>query len=209
LPIPWTACGFISHESRPLPGTDASVSWSGNAHVLQGQNSATAPFFFADQPELVAGSRGKTKFLSQFPSLAASESIKAVDDPVLESTWARCRLDLSERERCAAAYRLHKDLLRLRREEAALKPQDQRWFDGAVLSDQALVLRYFGETEAGDRLLLVNLAPIDFESAARTVVSPAPRSQVGYPVVQWELWRLWNAGLDHRQFGDWASRHFG
>jgi maltooligosyltrehalose trehalohydrolase len=159
----------------------------GTPMLFQGQEfGATAPFlFFADhEPELARlVHAGRRKFLSQFPSLAASESVKAVDDPVLESTWARCRLDLSERERCAAAYRLHKDLLRLRREEAALKPQDQRWFDGAVLSDQALLLRYFGETEAGDRLLLVNLG-------RDQLLSPLPEPLMAPPretkwVVQW------------------------
>jgi maltooligosyltrehalose trehalohydrolase len=52
---------------------------------------------------------------------------------------------------------MHKDLIRLRREEPALAPRDQRWFEGTVLGERAFLLRYFGQSESDDRLLLVNL----------------------------------------------------
>ena len=69
--------------------------------------------------------------------------------------------DAYERQRHHEVYRLHKDLLRLRREEPALQPRDQRWFDGAALCDEAFFLRYFGPDEDQDRVLLVNLG-IDY-----------------------------------------------
>jgi maltooligosyltrehalose trehalohydrolase len=61
---------------------------------------------------------------------------------------------------------LHKDLLRIRREDPVLRAQRLRGLDGAVLSDHAFVLRYFGES-MGDRLLVVNFG-------ARLHASPIP-----------------------------------
>jgi maltooligosyltrehalose trehalohydrolase len=77
-------------------------------------------------------------------------------DPGDRATFERCKLDFSEREKHTAAYRLHKDLLRLRRDEPVFHAQQPRGLDGAVLGDEAFVLRYFGEN-GDDRLLLVNL----------------------------------------------------
>jgi maltooligosyltrehalose trehalohydrolase len=129
--------------------------------LFQGQEfGATTPFmFFADHHQELAPlvHKGRKEFLSQFPSIDVESSKRVIDDPALETTFQRCILDLSERERNAPVYRLHKDLLKLRREEPALRPRDRPWFDGAVLGEQALALRYFGESENDDRLLLVNL----------------------------------------------------
>src|SRR5206468_3160504 len=71
----------------------------------------------------------------------------------------RSRLDPAERDRPAHAsvLQLHKDLLRLRREEAVFRRVQRRGdVDGAVLGEEAFVLRYFGENN-DDRLLIVNL----------------------------------------------------
>src|SRR5262249_31793480 len=51
---------------------------------------------------------------------------------------------------------LHRDLLKLRREDPAFRAQAYRGVDGAVLGAQAFVLRYFVEG-AEDRILVVNL----------------------------------------------------
>jgi maltooligosyltrehalose trehalohydrolase len=50
---------------------------------------------------------------------------------------------------------LHRDLLAMRRGDAAFRTQQRGAVDGAVLGAEAFVLRFFDE--AGDRLLLVNL----------------------------------------------------
>jgi maltooligosyltrehalose trehalohydrolase len=80
-----------------------------------------------------------------------------IDDPANTETFDRCRLNLGERESNQMLYQLHKDLLRLRREESVLAPRDQRNCDGATLGEQTLILRYFGERPLDDRLLVVNL----------------------------------------------------
>jgi maltooligosyltrehalose trehalohydrolase len=52
---------------------------------------------------------------------------------------------------------MHRDLLKLRREDPVFAAQRAESIEGAVLGAEAFALRYFGERQAGDRLLLVNL----------------------------------------------------
>jgi maltooligosyltrehalose trehalohydrolase len=130
----------------------------GTPMLFQGQEFASsAPFlFFADHdPELAKAVRtGRAEFLSQWRSLGSGKLQYA--DPCAESTFELCKLDHSERERHLESTRLHADLLRLRREEPVFHRQDRR-FDGAVLGEEAFVLRFFGDQPQGDRLLVVNL----------------------------------------------------
>ncbi|HEX3128063.1 MAG TPA: malto-oligosyltrehalose trehalohydrolase [Thermoanaerobaculia bacterium] len=123
--------------------------------LFQGQEfCSSAPFlYFADHnPELAEAVRkGRLEFLSQFPSLADPEVQAVIATPHDPATFERCKLDFAERERHAGCYALHRDLLRLRREDAAFLGR----MDGAVLTSDALVLRFFDPE--GDRLLLVNL----------------------------------------------------
>jgi maltooligosyltrehalose trehalohydrolase len=129
--------------------------------LFQGQEfGASAPFvFFADHHEQLTKQvhAGRKEFLRQFPSLATEAAQDCVPLPAADETMERCKLDFAERQKHAAVYQMHKDLLRLRREEPALRPRDERWYDGAVFCDHAFCLRYFGETPAEDRLLLINL----------------------------------------------------
>ena len=127
--------------------------------LFQGQEfAASSPFlFFADhKPELAALVRqGRREFISQFPSLADAEIQRLLADPCDPATFDRCKLDFAERKSHGAASRLHRDLLRLRREDPVFRvPRDV--VDGAVLGSEALVLRFFSDT-SGDRLLVVNL----------------------------------------------------
>jgi maltooligosyltrehalose trehalohydrolase len=135
----------------------------GTPMLFHGQEfGATTPYlFFADHHAQLAPLvlQGRKEFLSQFPSIATAESQAVIDDPSKSETFERCRLDLTERTKNEAIYRLHKDLLRLRREETALRPRDERRYDGAVFNERAFMLRYFGESERESRILLVNLGP--------------------------------------------------
>jgi maltooligosyltrehalose trehalohydrolase len=128
--------------------------------LFQGQEFASSrPFlYFADhEAELAALVReGRRTFLTQFPSLAQPEMLDRVPAPEESSTFERCKLDHGERTTHAEACALHRDLLRLRREDPVLGRQGEHGFDGAVLSPHAFVLRWFGG-EGGDRLLVVNL----------------------------------------------------
>ncbi len=122
--------------------------------LFMGQEfGASAPFlYFADhQPELAdAVRKGRRQFLEQFASIAAHQ--RSLDDPGDEATYRRCKLDLAERGAHHQLYALHRDLLRLRREDPVLASEH---VDGAVLGDEAFCVRYFAGAE--DRLLLCNL----------------------------------------------------
>jgi 1,4-alpha-glucan branching enzyme len=100
--------------------------------------------------------------------------------PAEVGTFERCKLDWRERDCNVQALALHRDLLRLRREDPVLCASHLRGVDGAVLAPQALVLRYFGG-DHGDRLLLLNLGR-DWN------VEPAPEPLLAPPEDQaWAL----------------------
>jgi maltooligosyltrehalose trehalohydrolase len=148
----------------------------GTPMLFQGQEfAASAPFlYFADHvPELAAQvKQGRADFVRQFPSLATPAMQALLADPADPATFARCKLDLGERERHHQHYALHVDLLRLRREDAAFLCHLPGCVDGAVLGDEAFVLRYFAEGDE-DRLLLVNLGrDLALEPAPEPLLAP-------------------------------------
>jgi maltooligosyltrehalose trehalohydrolase len=144
--------------------------------LFQGQEfSASAPFlYFADfGSELAAAVRkGRAEFLTQFPSIVDVEARSTLDDPSSVSTFERCKLDFAERERHADAYRLHEDLLRLRRADPTFSKPRAQPVDGAVLSAHAFMLRFFGGDD-GDRVLIVNLgSDLNRPSIAEPLLAP-------------------------------------
>jgi len=180
----------------------------GTPMLFHGQEfGATTPYlFFADHHAELAKlvHKGRKEFLSQFPSIATEESQAAIDDPAKEETFRKCRLDFSERRKNEPIYRMHKDLLRLRREEPALVPRDKPWFDGAVLNEHAFLLRYSGEKPADDRLLLINLG-------TERRIDPQPEPLLAAPLgmkwaVRWSSEELAYGGSgtpDLDLLGDW------
>jgi maltooligosyltrehalose trehalohydrolase len=156
--------------------------------LFQGQEfSASSPFlYFADlDPEVGAMVRkGRAEFLTQFPSLADYAGKSELDDPTSRATFERSVLDLGERTTHAAAYALHQDLLRLRRENVAFRKQRAGGVDGAVLSNHAFALRFFTDDHLDDRLLLVNLGPdLSRLSFAEPLLAP-PAPTLDW-VVEW------------------------
>ncbi|MCP1608767.1 maltooligosyltrehalose trehalohydrolase [Azospirillum lipoferum] len=133
----------------------------GTPMLFQGQEfAASAPFlYFADhKPELAdLVEKGRAEFLAQFPSIAEPSMRAGLAKPHAEESFTRCKLDHREREVNAPVRALHRDLLRLRREDAVFAAQRVGGLDGAVLGEEAFVLRFFGEEEGDDRLVLVNL----------------------------------------------------
>ena len=153
----------------------------GTPMLFQGQEfGASSPFlFFADhKPELASlVQRGRIEFLSQFRSLAMPEMVRRFADPGDPSTFERSKLDHAERKSNAHIFALHRDLLHLRRDDPVFSSQKQHGLDGAVLSHDALVIRFFGE-EQGDRLLLVNLGvDLHLDPAPEPLLAP-PESSV-------------------------------
>ncbi|WP_245593414.1 malto-oligosyltrehalose trehalohydrolase [Azospirillum halopraeferens] len=132
----------------------------GTPMLFQGQEfAASAPFLYvADHtPELAARvAEGRAAFLRQFPSLNTPAMQRHLAPPHEEETFTRCKLDHGERERNRPVWEMHRELLRLRREDPVLRNPRAGGLDGAVLGDEAFVLRWFGG-DGDDRLLLVNM----------------------------------------------------
>ncbi len=187
-----SAAGLRTHQLT-CPGRHRAMTAllllaPGTPMLFQGQEfSASTPFlYFADQPPELAGlvRRGRAEFVAQFPSVADPEVQARLADPADPESWRRSQLDLSERESHAEAYRLHRDLIRMRREDPVFSRQEAGRLDGAVLGPEAFLLRFFGE-DGEDRLLLVNLGrdlPLD----------PAPEPLLAPPEGrEWEV--LWSS----------------
>lgn len=128
--------------------------------LFQGQEfAASAPLlFFADHhPELArVVAKGRREFLSQFPTIACPESAECLNDPAAVETFEQCKLDISERLTHAPLYEMHRDLLKLRREDPVFAQSSTHDIDGAVLAQEAFAVRFFGQA-GEERLLLVNL----------------------------------------------------
>jgi maltooligosyltrehalose trehalohydrolase len=126
--------------------------------LFMGQEfAASSPFlFFADhEPKLAAlVRRGRADYLAQFESIADPAMRALLADPGAADTFERCRLVSAERQAHADALALHRDLLQLRREDAAFSRQVVP--EGIALGPHALALR-FSRDDGLDRLLLMNL----------------------------------------------------
>src|SRR5262249_55239701 len=121
---------------------------SGTPLLFQGQEfAASTPFrYFADHnPDLARQvAKGRTEFLRQFRALTDEETTPFFLEPAATRTFAECKLILSERETHGDTYRLHCDLLKLRREDPVISKVRAGGVDGAVLGPEAFVLRFFG-----------------------------------------------------------------
>jgi maltooligosyltrehalose trehalohydrolase len=187
-----SARGLRAHQLS-APGTYKAVTAltllaPGTPMLFQGQEfGASTPFlFFADHnPELAKLiKQGRKKFLSQWRASKAPEIQGYFADPSAHATFERSCLDHGEVQKHAELHHLHRDLLRLRKEDAVIASQGEYGIDGAVLSPQCFVLRYFSADYTEDRLLLVNLG-VELE------FNPSPEPLLGPP--EGKAWKkLWS-----------------
>jgi maltooligosyltrehalose trehalohydrolase len=148
----------------------------GTPMLFQGQEfGASAPFrYFADhEPELAElVKKGRLGFIEQFPSMCEDAVKRLQIDPHDVRAFEECKLDFGERDTNRATYDLHKELLRLRREDSVFSAQRTDWLHGAVLGHESFVLRYATGT-GDDRLVLVNLGiSVDLETFAEPLLAP-------------------------------------
>jgi len=148
--------------------------------LFMGQEfAASAPFlYFTDhQHELSkAVTEGRYQFLTQFPGMGTPRARSALDPPNAEQTFYKSKLDWSEHQKKTSVLLLHRDLIALR--NAYWNVQGN--IDGAVLGDQAWLLRWY-TPDGADRMLIVNLGT---EMPIQTFAEPmlvAPRGK------QWNL----------------------
>jgi maltooligosyltrehalose trehalohydrolase len=188
-------CHAMTSPGRYRAMTALLLLLPGTPMLFQGQEfAASGPFcFFADFEEnlkqLVRD--GRIGSMSQFRSLATEEGKASLPDPGDPRTFERCKLDFSEREEHAGVYLMHSDLIRLRRTDPVFSEEKRADLDGAVLSDQAFVIRFFGHSETllDDRLLVVNLG-------RDLILSPAPEPLLAPPRdMQWGI--LWSSENPH------------
>ncbi len=155
--------------------------------LFQGQEfGASSPFLYfadvGDESVRDATRRGRAQLLAPFLTLTEEETMRRLAAPDDPEAFARCKLDLSERDKNRELYDLHIDLLKLRTEDSRFRQQGSGGIDGAVLGPASFVLRYFSE-DNNDRLLIVNFAE-------RRVLHPASEPLLAPPAgYRWEtLW---------------------
>ena len=147
--------------------------------LFQGQEfGASAVFrYFSDvgDDELKEAIRkGRFHFLEQFPSVAAPDVQARLPVPYHASTFEGCKLDWSDRQRNPQLYSLYRELMQLRHDDLRFRDLKQNGVDGAVLDERCLALRYFADTPADERLLVVNLG-------RQVLFSPVPEPLLAPP----------------------------
>ncbi len=199
-------CHALTSPGRLRAMTAYFLLMPGIPMLFQGQEfGASSPFFyFADHESGLAHDvrEGRRRSLAQFPSLATSEMRAELGDPGGIDTFRRSVIDLGERQRHASIYALHRDLLELRRTDPVLGQRPCR-IDGAALTDEAWMLRFFSRSGT-DRLLIVNLG-------RDLLLGPAPEPLLA--PIEGQAWRLlWSSeapvyggsgGPAQDSVGDW------
>jgi maltooligosyltrehalose trehalohydrolase len=176
-------CHALTSPGRLRAMTAYLLLMPGIPMLFQGQEfGASSPFFyFADHESGLSQDvrEGRRRSLAQFPSLATSEMRAELADPGDIDTFRRSVIDLGERQRHASIYALHRDLLELRRTDPVLGQRPCR-IEGAALTDEAWMLRFFSRSGA-DRLLIVNLG-------RDLLLGPAPEPLLA--PIEGQAWRL-------------------
>jgi maltooligosyltrehalose trehalohydrolase len=176
-----TGRGRRAHELT-TPGRYRAVSAllllsPGTPMLFQGQEfAASAPFrYFNDAAPQLAPlvAQGRARFLAQFDSVATEEAQARLPDPADPASFEACRLEFGERARHAEVYGLYRDLLRLRRTDPIFRRPRRGGVDGAVLGDEAFLLRFFADDGGDDRLLLVNFGrDLHLDPAPEPLLAP-------------------------------------
>ncbi len=171
--------GQITSPGRHRAATALLLLGPWTPLIFQGQEfAASTPFlYFADHDRQTSGTiaNGRKKFLSQFPSLAVPAMQTALAEPSGRDTFLQSILDSRQRTENSRFYAMFKDLVRLRRSDEVFLLQGAVGIDGAVLSDAAFVLRFFGH--GTDRLLFVNFGKDLFFEPAPEPLLAAPHEQ--------------------------------
>jgi maltooligosyltrehalose trehalohydrolase len=156
--------------------------------LFMGQEfGSTTPFnYFADHDVDLAKlvREGRWGFIRNFPRVSSWGEGGELADPSLRDTFEQSKLNWEECERNAHILALHRDLLKLRREDPIFSQQDWSMLDGAVICSEGFLLRWMPEDER-DRLLCVNLGrDVDW----RPVTEPLAAAPQG---CEWRV--LWSS----------------
>jgi maltooligosyltrehalose trehalohydrolase len=146
--------------------------------------AASSPFlYFTDHPDELGRlvTEGRREEFRHFSAFRDPEMRERIPDPQAEETFRRSRLVWEERETPphAGVLALYRTLLRLRREEPALKAPGRDGFRVLPLGEGALALRRPGP--AGEDVLAV----VNFEGESR--IDLAEREETRPPREPWQL----------------------
>ena len=144
--------------------------------LFMGQEyGATTPFnYFADHDVDLAQlvREGRWGYIRMFPRTANWGDRGELADPSSRETFEQSKLDWNECQRNGPTLALHRDLLRLRREDPIFSQQDWSIIDGAVVGPEAFLLRWMPD-DGADRLLCVNLGrDLDWRPTSEPLAAP-------------------------------------
>lgn len=148
--------------------------------LFQGQElGSTAPWaYFADHHGTLGAQvqKGRLQFLTQFPRLARLHAGGMRPDATSRDTFEACRLIHTRDARAERLWRLHRDLLALRREDPVFRAQ--RRPEGSCVGEQRLLLRFGDLTARSARVLLVNLGKdVDVTGLSEPLLAPPPAAR--------------------------------
>ena len=174
--------------------------------LFMGQEFAsTTPFnYFADHDVDLAKvvREGRWGYIRNFPRTAKWGDKGELADPSSHETFESCKLDWDQCRRNQDMLLLHKDLLRLRREDPIFSQQDWKMLDGAVVGPEAFILRWFSPDE-NDRLLCVNLGrDMDWRPVPEPLAAP-PRGQDWHLLWASEQFEYAGSGAAEFSARDW------
>ncbi len=144
--------------------------------LFQGQEfAASSPFLYFNDchaAEAAEVRRGRASFLSQFPSLNTPQMQALAYDPCDEPSFQRSKLDFADRAAHRETYVLHRDLLKLRRDDPVFSQHDAQRLHGVALTSDTLALRFLG-SQGQTRLLLVNFGgDLCLDASAHALAAP-------------------------------------
>jgi maltooligosyltrehalose trehalohydrolase len=209
-----SALGRRLHQlTSPGRARALTVLWllaPGTPLFFQGQEfDARAPFlFFADHGEELGKlvREGRARFVSQFPSAKDDAVQRGLANPASLDTFRSSKLDLGERSVHRHALCLVRKLLTLRKTDAVFRSQRADRIFGAVLGEEAFLLRYLGEA-GDDRLVLVNLGrDLDLEHASEPLLAP-PRGRRWAPLLCSEAPEFGGAGAPPHEAYEFLRLH--
>lgn len=140
----------LHHEIDPAAFRAATTLLTGAPQVpllFMGQEwGASSPFrFFTDHPEPLGQlvTEGRRREFRHFSAFADPQARERIPDPQALETFHASRLDWAERDRepHASILRLHRALLRLRREEPAWRWSDGSRFEVSAADGGTVLLR--------------------------------------------------------------------
>ncbi|MBN1603288.1 MAG: DUF3459 domain-containing protein [Chitinispirillaceae bacterium] len=143
--------------------------------IFQGQEyCCTSPFYyFSDNPQRAERiTNGRKQFLSQF------ESIKNADGPLtplpyMPEAFYSSKIDPQRLAHSDPIYVMYSDLLKIRHSDHVFSKNGLEFIDGAIISENLLCIRYCGNNDNEDRLVLCNLGiDITLSSIPEPLIAP-------------------------------------